>query len=200
MDVDIAQVQYFVELITETGDIYELDNAIQTLAWEEQEGQLAQKATITISSHSTENGALIRSLLKINRIIRIHANWGAETVRGDNLGMAVQPFRKARPQHHRLRPDDPAAAEQGFLLFFRRNVHPRHPQRNLRGMGRDGGLPVEPADNPRKKGVQLRDRERHDHQTAGGSPAADGNKVCRNLQGRQAGHSGLRHKHRRVPV
>ena len=37
MDVDIAQVQYFVELITETGDIYELDNAIQTLAWEEQE-------------------------------------------------------------------------------------------------------------------------------------------------------------------
>ena len=57
MDVDIAQVQYFVELITETGDIYELDNAIQTLAWEEQEGQLAQKATITISSHSTENGA-----------------------------------------------------------------------------------------------------------------------------------------------
>ena len=77
MDVDIAQVQYFVELITETGDIYELDNAIQTLAWEEQEGQLAQKATITISSHSTENGALIRSLLKINRIIRIHANWGA---------------------------------------------------------------------------------------------------------------------------
>ena len=125
---------------------------------------------------------------------------GAETVRGDNLGMAVQPFRKARPQHHRLRPDDPAAAEQGFLLFFRRNVHSRHPQRNLRGMGRDGGLPVEPADNPRKKGVQLRDRERHDHQTAGGSPAADGNKVCRNLQGRQAGHSGLRHKHRRVPV
>lgn len=77
MDVDIAQVQYFVELITETGDIYELDNAIQTLAWEEQEGQLAQKATITLSSHSTENGALIRSLLKINRIIRIHADWGA---------------------------------------------------------------------------------------------------------------------------
>ncbi len=76
MSVDIAQVRYHVELVTESGDIYELENAIRSLAWEDQDGQLAQKATITLSSHSTENGALIRSLLKINRIIRIYADQG----------------------------------------------------------------------------------------------------------------------------
>ena len=73
MSIDIGQVRYHVELITENGEIYKLDNAIQSLIWEEQEGQLAQKAIISLSSHSAENGAAIRALLKINRLIRIYA-------------------------------------------------------------------------------------------------------------------------------
>lgn len=77
MSVDIGQVRYHVELITENGEVYELDNAIQSLVWEEQEGQLAQKATILLVSHSAENGAVIRALLKINRFIRIYADWGS---------------------------------------------------------------------------------------------------------------------------
>ena len=76
MSIDIGQVRYHVELITENGEIYKLDNAIQSLIWEEQEGQLAQKAIISLSSHSAENGAAIRALLKINRLIRIYADWG----------------------------------------------------------------------------------------------------------------------------
>jgi len=76
MGVDIARVRYHVELITENGDIYDLDNAIQLLSWEEQDGQLAQKAALRVSSHSSQYGQTIRSLLKINRIIRIYADWG----------------------------------------------------------------------------------------------------------------------------
>lgn len=76
MSVDIAQMRYHVELVTESGEAYDLDNAVESLAWEEQDGQLAQKATLTISSHSPEYGATIRGMLKINRMIRIYADWG----------------------------------------------------------------------------------------------------------------------------
>lgn len=75
MGVSLAQVRYHVELVTEAGETHDLDHAIQSLSWEEQEGQLAQKATITLSSHSPENGAEIRALMKINRLIRIYADW-----------------------------------------------------------------------------------------------------------------------------
>ena len=78
MDIDIALVHYYIELITESGAVYELDDAIQSLAWEEQEGQLAQKATIGIAADCKVDGDNIRSLLKINRLIRIYGSWGTE--------------------------------------------------------------------------------------------------------------------------
>ena len=48
MAVDIALLDYSVYLITESGTQYNLDKAVTSLAWEEQEGQLAQKATLTV--------------------------------------------------------------------------------------------------------------------------------------------------------
>lgn len=74
--MDVALVEYDVELITEGGTAYDLDNALVSLAWEEQEGQLAQKATVTVVNVKTGSGYLM-SLAKLNCMIRIYAHWGA---------------------------------------------------------------------------------------------------------------------------
>ena len=74
--MDVALVEYDVELITEGGVIYDLDNALISLAWEEQEGQLAQKAVVTVVNIKTGSGYLM-SLAKLNCMIRIYAHWGA---------------------------------------------------------------------------------------------------------------------------
>ena len=75
MGVDVALLRYYVELVTETGTVYQIDNAVQSLGWEEQEGQLAQKATIGIAADCKAGSKSRRSLLKINCIIRIYASW-----------------------------------------------------------------------------------------------------------------------------
>lgn len=77
MAVDIATLEYTVYLITESGVQYNLDKAVTSLAWEEQEGQLAQKATLTIAAECEVDGESIRAILKLNRTVRIFGNWGA---------------------------------------------------------------------------------------------------------------------------
>ena len=76
MAVDIATLEYKVYLITEGGTQYNLDKAVTSLAWEEQEGQLAQKATVTVAAECEVGGENIRSILKLNRTLRIFGNWG----------------------------------------------------------------------------------------------------------------------------
>jgi len=76
MEVDAALLEYGADLITETGAVYRLDEAVQSLSWEEQDGQLAQKAVLSLADCKVE-GDTLRSLLKLNRIIRICADWGA---------------------------------------------------------------------------------------------------------------------------
>lgn len=75
-DVDITAIQYQVSVITEKGVLYKLGNSVANLTWEEQEGQLAQKATVGIASHAKVGGKSIRSILKLNRTLRITSNWG----------------------------------------------------------------------------------------------------------------------------
>ncbi|MCX4294313.1 MAG: hypothetical protein OSJ56_09695 [Prevotella sp.] len=77
MSVDVALLRYYVELVTETGAVYQIDHAVQSLGWEDQEGQLAQKATLSIAADSKVGSKSLRSLLKINCIIRIYASWGS---------------------------------------------------------------------------------------------------------------------------
>lgn len=76
MGVDIALLDYSVYLITENGTQYNLDKAVTGLTWEEQEGQLAQKATLTVAAECSADGESIRSILKLNRTIRILSDWG----------------------------------------------------------------------------------------------------------------------------
>lgn len=75
-DVDIAIIQYNASVITEKGTVYKLGKAVVSLAWEEQDGQLAQKATVGVAAECKAGGKSIRSILKINRMLRISANWG----------------------------------------------------------------------------------------------------------------------------
>ncbi len=75
MAVDIALLTYHVDLITESGAVYDLDHALLSLVWEEQEGQLAQRATLKLANYKMESGYLMQ-LVKINCIIKISADWG----------------------------------------------------------------------------------------------------------------------------
>lgn len=74
MAIDIALLDYTVYLISESGGQYNLDKTVTALTWEEQEGQLAQKATLTVAAD--DSAVNLRSLLKLNRAIRIYCDWG----------------------------------------------------------------------------------------------------------------------------
>lgn len=76
MDIDMALLRYSAELVTETGAVYLLDDALLSLAWEEQEGQLAQRATLKLANIRTESGYLMQ-LVKINCVVRLFASWGS---------------------------------------------------------------------------------------------------------------------------
>jgi hypothetical protein len=71
---DISTVGYDAELITEKGARYLLNEALIALQWEEQENELAQRATLTVANFQMGNTYLM-SLAKINCVILIHGKW-----------------------------------------------------------------------------------------------------------------------------
>ncbi len=76
--IDIALINYDVELITEKGKTYILNDALLSLTWAEQDGQLAQKATIgLVNCKVGESKHKLFSLAKLNCIIRIYGKWGS---------------------------------------------------------------------------------------------------------------------------
>jgi hypothetical protein len=75
MEIDITLTEYDVELITESGVRYMLNNSLIGLAWEEQISELAQRATISLANIKIGEISLI-SLAKINCIIMIYGKWG----------------------------------------------------------------------------------------------------------------------------
>ena len=75
MTVDIAAITYDVELITKEGQRYLLNPALLSLQWEEQIGELAQRATITAANMALGNTWLM-ALAQINCGIVIYAKWG----------------------------------------------------------------------------------------------------------------------------
>lgn len=75
-DIDVAKISYAVTLITEKGEAYDITEALTSLAWEEQEGQLAQKATLRVAANCKAGKTRLRSVLKLNCLIRIFGRWG----------------------------------------------------------------------------------------------------------------------------
>ena len=74
--VKISDIAYDVEMITETGARYILNDALQSLQWEEHKNELAQRATIVVGNMAMENSWLM-DIAKINCILRVFARWGA---------------------------------------------------------------------------------------------------------------------------
>jgi hypothetical protein len=77
MSLDISKIEYYAELITETGAKYDLNNVLYDLQWEEQTGELAQRATIKAANIDIDSTWLM-AVAKINCLLRIYAKWDAE--------------------------------------------------------------------------------------------------------------------------
>lgn len=76
MDINIANLDYEARLVTEKGKKYDLTNILTDLSWEEQEGQLAQKAELTVATGDEKTSKEIRNLFKLNRTVQIYSDWG----------------------------------------------------------------------------------------------------------------------------
>jgi len=74
--VDISTVGYDVELLTETGARYLLNGELQSLQWEEQKNELAQRASVTLANAQI-GGQKIIALAKLNCVIMIYGKWGS---------------------------------------------------------------------------------------------------------------------------
>ena len=74
--IDVALIDYDAELITENGKTYVLNDLLQSLSWEEQDGQLSQKATLKLVNSKVGTHRLM-SLAKLNCMIRIYGKWGS---------------------------------------------------------------------------------------------------------------------------
>ena len=72
--INIKSIKYAVELITESGNIYDLTPALIKMDWEESINEMAQRATIVLQQKKA-GGAWLHGLAKINCIIRIKGKW-----------------------------------------------------------------------------------------------------------------------------
>jgi len=73
--VNVTSIKYSVELVTETGKSYLINEALLSLKWEEQINELSQRASITLSNTKADDTWLM-NLAKINCLIFIYAEWG----------------------------------------------------------------------------------------------------------------------------
>ena len=76
MAIDISKIEYDVELMTEQGTRYLLNSVLLSLQWEEQQNELAQRASIRIANGSIGSSRVI-SVAKLNCAILIYAKWAA---------------------------------------------------------------------------------------------------------------------------
>lgn len=78
MDINIENITYTVELVSETGSTYDLTPVMIGLQWEEQSNALAQRVSLTTVNISLDNTWLM-TILKLGCLIRIYSNWGEGT-------------------------------------------------------------------------------------------------------------------------
>jgi len=76
--INISDIGYYVDLLSEDGSRYRLDDALLSLQWEEQKGQLAQRAILTVANVPIGTETLMKKA-KINCVIMIYAKMDGET-------------------------------------------------------------------------------------------------------------------------
>jgi hypothetical protein len=75
--IDVNAIKYDVELIDETGRLFDLNTAILGLQWCEYAGELAQRATVTVANMAML-GTWFMGIAKINCIVRIYGKWNGQ--------------------------------------------------------------------------------------------------------------------------
>lgn len=75
MEINIAMTTYEVELLTETGTLYNLTDALLDLQWEEETNNLAVRGNIIVANMAIGSTWLM-AIAKIGCRVLIYANWG----------------------------------------------------------------------------------------------------------------------------
>lgn len=75
MAVNVSDISYDVDLMTEGGASIPLSNLVTALSWESQVSELAARATLTVANIKI-NGAWLMEIAKINCVIVIYASIG----------------------------------------------------------------------------------------------------------------------------
>lgn len=74
--VDVTKISYNVIVVTSKGKQIDITNAVKSLGWEENEGQLAMKLSFELYNAQFE-GEAISSIVKIGCLAAVKANWSS---------------------------------------------------------------------------------------------------------------------------
>lgn len=74
--IDATKVKYNVIVVTSAGKHIDITNAVKSLGWEENEGQLAMKLSFELYNTKID-GATISSQVKIGCLAAVKASWGS---------------------------------------------------------------------------------------------------------------------------
>lgn len=74
--IDVANVSYNVIVVTENNAHIDITNAVESLGWEENDGELAMKLTFDLFNAEL-NGSRISSVVKIGCLVAVQARWGS---------------------------------------------------------------------------------------------------------------------------
>lgn len=75
LEINIENIVYEVEMISEDGSVFSLTSALISLQWEEQQNELAQRVTMTTGNIAIGNTWLM-AVVKIACPLFVYANWG----------------------------------------------------------------------------------------------------------------------------
>lgn len=76
MDIQVELITYEVELLAETGAIYDLTPALLELQLEQPTNELSQRVTLTTANMSLD-GTWLMAIAKIGCYINVYSDWGA---------------------------------------------------------------------------------------------------------------------------
>lgn len=75
MEVDIGKMTYDLELMTETGTVYNLSPVLISMQWEDSKSELSQRGTFILVNTALD-GAWLHMIAKIGCFVMVYSNWG----------------------------------------------------------------------------------------------------------------------------
>lgn len=75
MAVNIGAMSYALEMLVETGVVYELSDSLISMEWEEGKGEIAQRGTFTLGN-SALGSTYLHAVAKIGCVVFVYADWG----------------------------------------------------------------------------------------------------------------------------